>query len=395
MEQKNYYIYTLNISKKTWSNIISNSKKILNVDFKTISKEEKEKFLKHCATKFVYEFSYNFNYFKDKKTYFYIPTYYYCLKEISEENINVDIYFYKERKQKNLKKLQNISFNFQRFNRKCSLLKAFDALNNDLTIYIKNANYYLENANLIGDFEIKHSIKKYQYLDFSGILNLEDYPFFKQLDTSKFNKKQRVFNFKIKNKNDEFNVKIKLNSHFKNHSISNAQLISELSLNGIKNIKQLIKFKKEILDFKAENKHKLKVINELIKIYKKNYKFNLNKSFINKVKIGFRKIASCLNYFKNDSLINIITEESIAKRFYLLYDENTAKYYAEISLFYNLNYEEIIDENYAYIKFCNKFQNLKNINLFLINCESFMQAKFEFLACITEIFDLFERQKNT
>lgn len=100
METKKYYIYRLKVVGKTWSNIILASKKIINIELESASNEEKEIFLKHCATKFVFEFSYNFSNFEDKKNYFYIPTYYYFSRELTEKSIEVDIYFYKERKQK-------------------------------------------------------------------------------------------------------------------------------------------------------------------------------------------------------------------------------------------------------------------------------------------------------
>ena len=257
-----------------------------------------------------------------------------------------------------IQKIEPINF-------KCSLTKALELLNNDLILYVKNASYYLENSNLIGDFEITHQDKKFKYLDFSGTINLEDYPLFKQLDLSKFAKNKRVFNFKIKRNNQEIKLKIKLNSQFNSQPVSNAQLISELNFEGINNIEKLVNFKKEIIQFKKENIYKIKKVKELIRNYKKHYKFEYDSKLINRVKIGFRRIAAYLQYFKNESLINIISEESISKRFYLLCDENNAKFYAQLMLFYNLNYAEIIEENYAYINFCEKFQKLKSVDLFL------------------------------
>lgn len=406
MKNDNYYIYQLVIPQATWKYALKMQEKLLNKPIANLNKQKQIEILEQTLHKIVFEFFYNFEQFPDQNLYYYLPCYFYKKTKLSINQAAADLWFYYEPKIR-----QNYEFSIKNVEFELKLkenrTKALTLLNNDISRYLAKTNYYFEDLNLLGDFDLKHSSKQnISYLDYHGVLDFNNYPFTNLIDWSKINNYFRKYYFKfrvprnhcfVNLRHKEIKLELQLNSQFNDKvKINNNELWKNISIPNINNFNDLINFKNDVLKYETLIKYIDKKVVKWVKTFMIKNKIALPKAYTNLIIKAFAKHA---NYLKKDyskeHLNEFIVNEYPEQKYYFLVNKQNAIDYARITYFNKIMNYVFPQSDELFEKFLFLYEYVKNVDLLNITTNSEVLFFYDFSWKKIEIFNFFVYHNNT
>ncbi|WP_027334223.1 hypothetical protein [Mycoplasma elephantis] len=401
----NYYIFEFDINNKLLNYAIKFYESISDIKYEDLDNDNKLLFLENAIHRITIDFFFNFNQLPDNNFYIYIPTYYYEIKNLTLEGGILKLWYFREIKTTDNfdYSIKNVDFNWEN---KKNCTEALVEINKDISRFLGSGNYYIRNTNMIGDFKLEHfSDIDVSWLDYEGIIDLENYPFFKLIDWSKIkrNHKRFVFQFNVPEthefkqiRNCNLKLILTIKSQFETKGkIQDYQIVEDLKIHDFKTINELIYFKKDVLEFKELNKFSFEKVIIFIKEFNNRNKINLPNDFIDYVKKGFKKHA---NFLKSNILTNnlkdLIVGEYLENDFYFFANDENAFNYALINYFYHQNKSFFPESSNFFDKGLLLFQYIKNVDLLDDKTNSITLWKHDWYSKLFEIFNFFVYENN-
>lgn len=367
MNEKNFFILEIPLNQQYWHKILNSREKINKTNFSLVNKVNEQFFKKEAAHILSHNIMFDWS-FKNNDEFYFLPTYFYQIKNVERKHPTILLWFFKINK---IAKpidfsIENIEFDWNFPKNSSNLLRK---INTDIARFEPMTSYFFADAGLIGDFKLTHYCydknKQIEWLDYEGRMNLKSYPFFEQIDTSRFNKDTKIYEFNfIANNNEysslntkEISLVLELKSQFIiQDNIVDYELIKDLDIPGVNSVFELIDFRYIITKHqKLIQKLRKKVI-EFIDIFNKKNNIilpnDLQKSFI----LAHQIIAKNIKKNSiNEHLKTLILDEYDEQKYFYFGNPHNAINQAKIDYFY-IQYEKYMDpENHLFEQYVELF----------------------------------------
>ncbi|UUD36770.1 Uncharacterised protein [Mycoplasmopsis californica] len=401
----NFYIFEFKITNRIWEYAIELQEKLSDSKYSELNEKEQKAFLENAVHRITIDFFFNFNQLPNSNLYTYIPTFYYEVSSLDFENAILKLWYFRDCRAVNNYNysVKNIDFDWKS-KKTCS--ESLVKINKDISRYLGNGSYYIQDSDLVGDFKLEHfSNVNVEYLNYDGIIDLENYPFFNLIDWSKIKRhhKRFIFEFMVPGGHKfrhlvgrRIKLVLTIKSQFKTrHRLQDYQVIEDLAIHNFKSINEIIYFKKDVLNFTELAKYFREKAVSLVEEFNENNAVIIPDELIKYVKKGFKRHAKFLksNFYSNN-LRELISGEYLENDFYYFSNMKNAYYYVLINYFYTTNQAQFPISNNLFDQGLLLFQYVKNVNLLDPKTSSILLAKHEYYSKTLEILNFFASENN-